>query len=367
MLTTRQSEMKQAKQQSMDLGQTNDFLGCLLSNDPEKEKTSPLEPNQSRQVNGKAKLPRIDPVARFSEPPAPPPQLPLPEKPDAARSPVDGIPRGLVKRSDTEKPTLPGASPISRESPSQVLSLVDALNAAKKEIESQGSRVKQLEELLSQERAARVEAEERAKQFETQQLSNGIPSSVDGADGKAEESEKDIVGDNLKASEHDGTSAAPVPEPAALEASAQRLQQRLELMMVEMDDMKQQMEKYRVRAETAEEERQSLSEMVERIRRENSEKSAGHLSPDGFSGSLKGGATVKPSNGVAAEGGLQNGKAMTPGEVRDLQRALASALQDPDSRKEVLQQSAPYASMLGIVLLGVGIMAYLNGFQKVEN
>jgi hypothetical protein len=32
----------------------------------------------------------------------------------------------------------------------------------------------------------------------------------------------------------------------------------------------------------------------------------------------------------------------------------------------MLLQSAPYASILGVVLIGVGLMTYLNSWQKLE-
>src|SRR6266536_2286859 len=153
--------MKQAKEQSHDLSMTGDFLGSLLNQDPTKEplKPSPTDSNGQRIVNGKPKMPKVDSSLRFSDPPAPPPQQPLPEKPDAARSsPASGSDPGshpFLRRHDTERPLSANSnSPVNREPSSQVLSLVEALNSAKKELDSQGARVKHLEDMLRQERSA---------------------------------------------------------------------------------------------------------------------------------------------------------------------------------------------------------------------
>jgi len=93
---------------------------------------------------------KISPIkdlkTRFLEPPAPPPQQPLPEKPDAPS----------FKRADTEKPKNIG-SPV--RSDAQMSTLTDALSSAKKEIESQGIRLRDLETLLNEERRAREDAE----------------------------------------------------------------------------------------------------------------------------------------------------------------------------------------------------------------
>ena len=85
-----------------------------------------------------------------------------------------------LKRSDTEKPKLSGGSPVSRES-SQILSLAEALSAARKDLESQGARVRELEDLLRQERTARENAEERARKLEGQALKHDTDSEIEAA------------------------------------------------------------------------------------------------------------------------------------------------------------------------------------------
>lgn len=46
--------------------------------------------------------------------------------------------------------------------------------------------------------------------------------------------------------------------------------------------------------------------------------------------------------------------------------AAATALAKQWHRRKFMEEASPYASMLGVVLLGVGLMAYLNGWQKMD-
>src|SRR3982074_1982294 len=126
--------MMHAKQQSQDLRQTDDFLHTLMSQESSAKVNSKNENSLSRQMNGRPKVPRIDPISRFSDPPAPPPQQPLPEKPDAARRSTQEPNIGSLKRSDTEKPSKSAtSSPSSSRDSSQIVSLIEALSVTKKE------------------------------------------------------------------------------------------------------------------------------------------------------------------------------------------------------------------------------------------
>ena len=199
---------------------------------------------------------------------------------------------------------------------------------------------------------------------------------------------------------------------------ATTLQEQLALARQEVDEMKAQMERYRWRAEAAEEEKGGLAEMVARIRAESqlsgklsSRASSATTSSRGSSASSPAGSPArmkKPrtatgseseagTNPVAAvpddttndgldssvlngsahaneksESGALLGKERSDlaaaedalRQVRLLQSAVASALERADS--ESLARAAPYASLVGVVLLGVGIMAFLNGWQKAE-
>ena len=176
--------MRAARLQTNDLGRADNFFGALLSKESIKdaEKPQASESFKSPQSNGGSISVRSDAKNRFSDPPAPPPQQPLPEKPDVTRSsPSDPSPPSL-KRGTTERARSgTGLSPTSEESSSQILTLVEALASAKKEIDSQSARMRDLEEMLQKERQARELAEELAKQLELQ-------SSLSKANGHGESS-----------------------------------------------------------------------------------------------------------------------------------------------------------------------------------
>lgn len=384
--------MKQAKQQSHELHQTGDFFNTLLNPEHGKEIGKPPRHEQPRvhQANG-IQLPlKIDPTPRFSDPPAPPPQQPLPEKPDSARaSPLDSITQPFLKRAETERPKFGmNGSPTKAEPSSHVLSLVEALSSAKKELDSQGARMKALEDMLQQERSARESAEERARRLEGQTRLDEDGSIVEEAfEPPTEPADKQPNGihhdDEGYASQGLRTwQATKSPEElskdtADANASTARLQQRVELMVAEMDEMKQQMEKYKRRALSAEEEssttRKTLAEMVEKIRRDGVNKDVDGIArrvsmeiatqtdtgSDIEMASSRSGALLKKA-------GVENGKPIGPGELAQLEKAMSTALSRSSNPNDRLAQSAPFASMLGVVLIGVGLMAYLNGWQKVE-
>lgn len=342
------------------------------------------------QANG-IQLPlKIEPIPRFSDPPAPPPQQPLPEKPDSARaSPLDAMAQSSLSRAVTEKPNLGiHGSPTKADTSNQVVSLVEALSCAKKELDSQGARMKALEDMLQQERSARESAEERARRLEDQTRVGEHGSVVEEAfEPPAEANHKQSNGTHQVDGNHDSQQtrtwqATKTPEELSKDtanatASTARLQQRVELMVAEMDEMKQQMAKYKRRAESAEHDsvttRKTLAEMIEKIRHDGSSKDADgitqRLSMEIATQTETGRDTDKDSFRTATllkKAGGENGHAIGPGELAQLERAMTTALARSPNSADRLSHSAPFASMLGVVLIGVGLMAYLNGWQKVE-
>ncbi|KAF7588942.1 hypothetical protein BBP40_004983 [Aspergillus hancockii] len=371
------SEMKQAKQQSQDLRQTDDFLSNLTKpGHPEKErvKSSPADSTSSRQVNGRPKIPRLDSFSRFSDPPAPPPQQPLPEKPDALpRNGTDAT--SPLKRADTEKPKLGStSSPVSRES-SQILSLIEALSSAKRELDSQGARVKELESLLLQERTARESAEEKARSLEIR--ANDNESVATAATSDLDATEK-ASAEQPSAEEKLENGVSPEPgfdEPVAEDRSVNAnsdLQHRLITMMQEMEEMRKQLTVFRDRAEKAENEtaetRKSLAEMIETLRQEREERSEARKKPaDRAQDAVNFSDTVRSEaeNLEVLDSGIQPECAVTSAPSKELENP-STAFATQSRNHDVLEHSSPYASMLGVVLLGVGLMAYLNGWQKMD-
>ncbi|KAJ5266736.1 hypothetical protein N7478_009544 [Penicillium angulare] len=386
-------ELKQAKQQSQDLRQTDDFLTAIMKPGyAEKEKVvkpTSFDSNGPRQLNGRPKMPRVDSFSRFSDPPAPPPQQPLPEKPDALpRNGSDSF--SPLKRSDTEK-TKPAAtsSPVSRDS-SQILSLIEALSSAKREIDTQGARVKELESLYLLEKAARESAEEKIKKLEmipTPENDEAIVDEDDIDEEAGAKSQQTNI-DSEHAQQPNGVVVTPegptdpiADQPvSSVEVDTTKLERRLESMVQEMEEMRQQMALFKERAEKAEvenvESRSSLAEMIETLRRERAEKAAATTSESKpepqhqDNDQSKASATDKrpPENGAA--------NPIKKGESLQNINSDSSSKQNADSRaaamatewrqRNLLHDSSPYASMFGVVLIGVGIMAYLNGWQKLD-
>jgi hypothetical protein len=370
--------MKQAKQQAQDLRQTDEFLTSLMKpshQEKEKAKHSPPDSGVSRQVNSRPKMPRVDSFSRFSDPPAPPPQQPLPEKPDAPpRTGVDAF--SPLKRSDTEKPKLgSNNSPVSRES-SQILSLIEALSSAKRELDSQGARVKELETLLLQERNARESAEEKARSLELQ---------AKGIDGKSLEPGMGARSDDVAISEKhaheqpadaemppNSTSDKPSTSETLADTQAYHLHLRLEMMMEEMEEMKKQVAMFRNRAEKAESEtveaRKSLAEMIDTLRRERAEKCeiSNESAAQEIAISREDSATDDASRAGGGEVEKQAHPITTPSSSYTNVNGSGTAFAKQPLKHDVLEQTSPYASMLGVVLLGVGLMAYLNGWQKMD-
>jgi hypothetical protein len=267
--------------------------------------------------------------------------------------------------------------------------LTEALSSAKKEIESQSVRLRDLEAMLNEERRAREDAEERASRLERE-------SSKESDEQDVQHSNGDILGNETKldevlekTTELENGSAS----PDAAEATT-RLQQRLELMMTEMGEMKQQMERYRERAETAEADRKSLAEMVENIRRDNARTSSrearrrsrsnshqtrqpaisGDDSSEDDNEAEEGEITIikdkdldeedteevlhgdDMSNGHAVENGTEKLSAKTPNALITRQHGHA----------DFMYHGGPVGAMVAVVAIGVAVMAMLNQYPKVE-
>ena len=266
-----------------------------------------------------------------------------------------------LKQNDIER-GLPINGKIDPSS-SQILQLVEALTSAKREIDRQGSRVRELEDELRQERRSRQHAEERMRAFlDTLDTSNKHIVDID--ENSSVSSEDTILPSNRELGTVESVSA-----------STTRLQERLDLMLHEMRGLKDQIEVYKHRAETAEEEKSGLADMVDQIRSGVTKTSSVGRFPQ-TSRSKADGKEIEPViaiNGAAIKPKVQEGfsdmtmngtthkSILHPTELQNLATAAMSLHRD-----ERFMQSAPYASMVGVLLIGVGIMAYLNGWQKLE-
>lgn len=308
--------------------------------------------------------------ARFSDPPAPPPQQPLPEKPDVASS---------FKRSDTERPK--AASPV--RSDAQLSSLTEALTNAKKEIESQGMRLRDLETLLNEERRAREDAEERAARLERE-------TTKDHSDAETVVGEDETEKTDVTAPEHEEHTGLENGSPVSSSAddTAARLQSRLDLMMAEMSEMKQQMERYRERAETAEANSKSLAEMIENIRKDNakaaSKEALWRSGSDGASAKTdmktdtdvhdaeEGEITIIREEDLDDDGpeaslpapSKQNGHTITQNGSKPSGKSAALVAHRLD--RDSMYYGGPVGAMVTVVAIGVAVMAMLNQYPKGE-
>ena len=371
----------------MDIQRAGEFFGTVRLGQPNDKKAASTEDHSHQsQTNG---IIKPESKARFSNPPAPPPQQPLPEKPDAAISTSTEAPQHPpLRRADTARPAIsPANSSPAKESSSQIVSLVEALTLARKEITSQSAKVKDLESMLQQERIAREAAE---KRLEVQSKGAGLHD-IASKDGQGRDQGDHIRG--LIPSSGAIEAAKDSAYPRATETdddsnenekfandTTARLQRKLDIMVAEMDDMKQVMERYKRRVVDAEEEtnasQKSLAEMVEKIRNDDAAREAkfqareardGVSTPISNRGLLLTDTKSTPSsNEMLRQAGVENGKLLGPGEVAALERVMSTALAQSRNRHDQLVQSAPYASILGVMCVGMGLMVFLNGWQKVE-
>jgi len=153
--------------------------------------------------------------------------------------------------------------------------------------------------------------------------------------------------------------------------SSRLLEERLESMLSDMQELRSQMESYKKRAETAEAERdtnrKTLAEMVEKIR---SDEQLRRLTSTDRPQSPSKQNPDKLVNGTAANSTVQsltipNGINRNASEKDELHASLKHAIaSSKNSGHDPLSyHSTPYVSMLGVVMIGMGLMAYLNGWQ----
>lgn len=368
------AEMRNARLQAQDLSRTNQFVTTLLSKDDLKDlekQEAPEPPKLSQQmVNGNG-VARVEHKARFSDPPAPPPQQPLPEKPD-----VPAMKRG----GERPKSGPPNASPIRQDNLSQIIQLTEALNNAKRDIDLQTARMRELESMLQKEREAREVAEDLARRLEesaTTQVNGFIK--TDGPETEQHPSDTAKSIDTVEAAESNPSlpSATETADQAASE-----LQSRIDGMECQVVELKEQLLQWQQRCEIAESERdadrKSLEVMVIQLREEEArrveaqevaqaktrpplqERSSDELTDDDSPLGLSAKSVKKldaelSSSSDGLEGSPTLSRANT---IKPLNPQRGASSQD-----QRLQASLPYASMLGVVLIGMGMMAYINGWQ----
>ncbi|KAI9822212.1 MAG: hypothetical protein M1826_000521 [Phylliscum demangeonii] len=400
------SELRTAKQQSFHLYHSGELFDTLLTQGMVKDGGRLLSLEEPANLPGSGLLVTTDVRTHFHDPPAPPPQQPLPEKPGTAAAAAAAAaaardeasfsaPPPSLRRTETERPPVSAgsSSPSKAQTASQLVSVVEALATARCKIDKQAGRVSTLEQLLHEEKTARSRAEARAQQLEKlTREADTTGATLAGSASPQSGASNDVTAPSARGDPKGS-------EPA--DGSSARVQERLEALMAEMNEMRRMMESYKRRAEIAEEDsrntRKTLAEMVNQIRRDaaqrESEKAgAGHadppssvraddgdpdastliLSSSGMNNQLLGPRPTASHHGwIPPSRSLLWRKAVSPAE--DVSGSAAKAAASPPgalarmrSPQDHFVQSAPYASILGVVALGVGLMAYLNGWQKME-
>ncbi|TEA17592.1 Uncharacterized protein C8034_v012263 [Colletotrichum sidae] len=378
------NEMRSARLQSQDLIRTGQFIHALTGKDDVKDLDKPDMPEPPKQLpNGNGMPFRTDAKTRFSDPPAPPPQQPLPEKPD-----VPSLKRGTTERPKGHSAANSTTSPVGRENLHQIIQLTEALNNAKKDLDTQTARIRDLEDMLRKEREARELAEDMAKILEDSAMAKD-------ANGVSKEHDTEAILEEAFEPPHEVAESHDVEmtdaEPATNEAAAEpaediaaRFQAKIDTMMSEMSGLKLQMESWRQRCEKAEAERdadrKTLAEMVLQIRRDEEARAAAEEERarsrsrnrrDHQPAESKSQPTpVDPTNGTSNTTPAATQTEASTDDLSDkptLSRAnTITPLSLPPSKfatDQALMAGAPYASMLGVVIIGMGLMAYINGWQ----
>lgn len=290
------------------------------------------------------------------------------------------------------------SSPTRAES-GQIVSLVEALKIKTHELDSKIDYIKSLEVDLAREKQRREIAERKLSSdrltrpdhesngavdeeaFEPpldsmEMMEHGMPNGYVADNGDEKALSRSASTSTLRSAENSGRSTEDASGLAA------RLQAQLDLRNKEMNEMKMLMESYRQRTEEAEEGQRSLAEMVENIRA-GRDKSAISVNNDDdhilvstqANGSIMSTKAVQlqdpdrsPSSSQLAHR-QPNGSAAVGNLHSEIEKTVSNVLQQhqrewggPGGGGRMVQ-SAPYVSMVGVVLIGVGIMTWLNGWQ----
>ena len=370
--------MKLAIQQSRDLKRARQSIEAMLSGKIEPAaKDKDVKAASDRHRPSPLKM-KPDLNAQYSDPPAPPPSAPLPDKPDVARALADPIILPLLRRSDTARPPSNNTSPTKTDHSSDILRLCEELKLAKGELSSQSKRMRSLENELANERLARESAEERAARLEERRDSARDGSASDGG-----------IDPRLAERQMDHGSRGVPNSKGGLHSST--------------DAMKHCMEAYRKRAETAEAERdqvkQTLAEMVQEKRKANAgqthtsvqptsnthaastqepafqtleDTSPHHLNGQARSPTLP---TSPTSHTLLERAGVEAGRPITPEQAKVLtqflsQEVLGAQAQgqafDHKSDKMTKYGGIEAASALSLVVMGWCLMRWLNAWEKID-
>ena len=286
----------------------------------------------------------------------------------------------------------PSQSSSDQSTAAQMASLAEALNAARKEVETQSMRLKEVEDLLVQERVRREDAEERAKRLEKERKqregNQGWLHHPESAAPKEDETSTPI---------EDETADETIVGAPAEDAAPSDLLREFEKLKLECSEYKNAADRWKHEKEQAEKERdaeraerQTLAEMIERIRAEEAERIAKEKRKEERRKARRSSSTPAVDTAVENDetrvvetdedrsvddenedtsrdesktSNLQNGH-VDGEQVKDSPRVhdLGTLV----SRNTQIYHAAPYLSAVSVVLIGVAVMALVNRMQKGE-
>ncbi|RKF64501.1 putative fha domain-containing protein [Erysiphe neolycopersici] len=377
------NEMRMARLQTSELKKTHDFLGSLLD-------ISKVEHADKSIINEALKptaylnnIIRQEPTTCFSAPPAPPPQQPLPEKPDFARSTDHQSQTSYSKRENIERSTSSsGNSQACPETPGQAKSLMKALALAKKEIDSQTEKMRELEAQLLKEKKTREYAEYVARQLESQsETRRNELLTVSLEQPVIEEAFKphiNVSSQKINSKPEVISEASKIKtESQSDNESSNSMENCLETIFAEMGEPEGQLETCKACTEAVMADRdadqKTLAEMVEKIRLDEAERNKQFPDELGCCGRISEESSIQEGKYATININLQepiqqefqpNFKSQIPWNNEAESTILAK--NNNYCEPFLNHHAAPFASMLGVVLIGVGIMSYLNGWHVIK-
>jgi hypothetical protein len=342
-----QQELYAAKQQSQDILRTTEVFDLILSVAKDKLEDKPAAPD-APQTNG---------VLESKAP------LPIPH----------GQPTTELSISRDRSPDVHSSSHSTKSDrsnpPEKMLSLVGELARARKEVETNSARIQDLEDALRKEKLAREVAEDRATQLENASRllrTAGNPSTL--ALSHFLSNPVLTAGTGPDTSLDDPKAAADSATQAAAE-----LQHRMEAILQELASVKSDMHSYKLRAEAAElrasaaeqerdTDKKTLLETIRAIRAEEDYR----LKRVAEQGSQTLDAETTDCAVQVTTPGDRRRASAPPGIMRADSGIAVARLSKEQTLLLRKQSGAPYASLLGVVVLGVGLMAVINNWQRGE-
>ena len=268
----------------------------------------------------------------------------------------------------------------------EFLRLTEALESSRRDLDIQKKKLREMEDLLVQERVRRENAEAKAKRLEREQGEKEAgpkpPLTVDIAKAAAADVHKD--GESTTPIDEDPSSEIGIKSKAkpADESATQKLQKRMDLLLAEFRQVKESAEHWKKEKEQAERERDeerkerlSLAEMVDRMRAEERErlrrKQARRKERE-----AKEAQAVAVNEMKSPEDEEQVATAVAVSDTGSPRLSLLSNGHMPGLLNDVkgggvvqssrAVQAAPYISAMSVVLVGVVVMTLINRMSKGE-